>query len=260
MCAPKAPPPERGQLHFRDPPVVRIGVRRHDAAVSESGDGLGDAGLVDDEAPYVVSDLPQGHRAAADDRAQPYLQPAVTPDVIERRPLLQRRLADRAGERDEIVRDQLGRPARAGGRQHPFGQAMRRRAPGGRTHRQFAPHRQRQRHGRRGAVMHDGIGLRRAGGGGELVPVPSRRRQHEAAHTAVEFDQGRRRQRHVAHGQQHAGVLQPIRARPQRRPLRKRVERDRVIARRDDAPAAARPRDETPQAERFRQEPTRRAR
>ena len=60
-------------------------------------------------------------RAPAAERAQKDLQAAIAADVIEGRPLLQWRFRDRGRQRAQSVRDELGRAARAGCRQDPFG-------------------------------------------------------------------------------------------------------------------------------------------
>ncbi len=64
-------------------------------------------------------------RTPAAESAEQYLQPPVAADVIEGRPLLQRRFRDRGRQRAQSMRHELGRSARARRRQNPFGFAPR---------------------------------------------------------------------------------------------------------------------------------------
>ena len=67
----------------------------------------------------------QHQRSRAQERAQKYLQAAVAANVVERRPNHARlgfgSAAEGACERAQRMGNQLGRPGRAGGQEHPFG-------------------------------------------------------------------------------------------------------------------------------------------
>ena len=189
-------------------------------------------------------------RAPARERAQENLQSAIAADVVEGRPLLQRRFHDRAHQRVQSVRDELGRPRRARGRQYPFRPMNRGARRAQRLQRQPADRREFDLDRRGLAVMHDRVGFGVAHDARQRFRPPARRAEHDAARHPVEIDQRRGGQSHVAHKQDNRAALQPPETVAEARARREIVERETMIARLDDAPSHLPPLDQMRQMHR----------
>ena len=188
------------------------------------------------------------------DGAEKNLQPAVATDVVESGPLLQRRVGDCAHQCAQSVYDELGRSARAGGRQDPFRFVS--------LSARFAQRLQRQPTGRREfdlnpggvfvAVIDQRVGLRVARRRFQSGKLPYRRAEQDPTRATVEVNQRRGGFGHVAHEKNRRA---PSEAREMsaeaRRPL-EAVEGQHVISRCDD-PARAASLKATREVRRFRQ-------
>ena len=227
----------RGRAHEHAAPMRRRARHVRRPMRAESRQVLGDRLLR----------IGENQRAAVEHRAQQDLQPAVAPDVVERRPhdaaVAPRARFDRGGEAGERVHDHLGDAGRARGEENPL------RSPGAGPRRRVERDRRGtddgERHAERAQVARVLVGNDRVDAGfgdhgREMLARKIRRAENHPARDAVELDQRQCGGELVAGEDEHARAVERGEVATEARAVHEIRERNAGAARVEKALAAVR--------------------
>ena len=220
----------RRRAEQRAPPVRRRAGDERDAG----------GGGAREEIAHRLVGAGEHHRAAADQRAQQDLQPAIAADVVERAPHLfaagVRRARDRAGQAAQRMDRHLRRSGGAGGEQRPFAHQPRRIGRRGHRHGHAGDDAGRRQIGHV-LVGHDDARPGRRHHAGQVLRPEIGGTQHDPPRQPVQLQQCQRGRKLRAGREHDALAAHPLALRPEDRRTGQAVEPDARMFIEQEAPA-----------------------